>query len=184
MIRVDQFHIVRQIDIRSENSAFAVFFQRQRDFIAVVQLEHDALQVQQDVDDVFLHAVERRVLVQHAGDRDFGRRIADHRRQQHAAQRVAQRVAVAALKRLHHDFGMTGAERFDFNNTGFQQTVLHGMSFSIPSARYTDKADGNRGQYAKLCPRDQNGQKSKLTRIQFDDQRFVDVVGDFVTVRQ
>ena len=41
--------------------------------VAVVQLQHDALQVEQDVDDVFLHAVERRVLVQHAGDLDFGR---------------------------------------------------------------------------------------------------------------
>ena len=53
---------------RRRDGAFAVLAQRQRDFVAVVQLEHDALQVQQDVDDVFLHAVERRVLVQHAGD--------------------------------------------------------------------------------------------------------------------
>jgi hypothetical protein len=38
---------------------------------------------------------------------------------------------------------MAGAKRLDFDDTGFQQAVLHGrMSFSIPSARYTDKADG------------------------------------------
>jgi hypothetical protein len=37
---------------------------------------------------------------------------------------------------------VTGAQCFDFDNTGFQQAALHEMSFSIPSARYTDKADG------------------------------------------
>jgi hypothetical protein len=37
---------------------------------------------------------------------------------------------------------VAGTECFNFDNTGFQQAVLHEMSFSIPSARYTDKADG------------------------------------------
>jgi hypothetical protein len=37
---------------------------------------------------------------------------------------------------------VTGAQGFDVDDTWFQQTVLHEMSFSIPSAHYTDKADG------------------------------------------
>jgi hypothetical protein len=37
---------------------------------------------------------------------------------------------------------VTGAERLNIDNTWLQQTVLHEMSFSIPSARYADKADG------------------------------------------
>ena len=40
-------------------------------------------------------------------------------------------------------FGVTGTEGFNIDNTWLQQTVLHEMSFSIPSARYADKADGN-----------------------------------------
>jgi hypothetical protein len=33
------------------------------------------------------------------------------------------------------------AKRFNCNDLGLQQTGLHRFSFSIPSARYTDKAD-------------------------------------------
>ena len=61
---------------------------------------------------------------------------------QHTAYGIAQDVAVTALKRLHHDFGVTGADGFYIDNTWLQQAVLHAMSFSLPSARYTDKADG------------------------------------------
>jgi len=37
---------------------------------------------------------------------------------------------------------VAGAQCFDVDDTWLQQTILHEMSFSIPSARYTDKADG------------------------------------------
>jgi hypothetical protein len=37
---------------------------------------------------------------------------------------------------------VTGAQGFYIDDTWLQQTVLHEMSFSIPSARYADKADG------------------------------------------
>jgi hypothetical protein len=65
----------------------------ERDFIAVVQAEHHALEVQHDVNHVFLDAVDRRVLMEHSGDRHFGRRVTHHRRQQHATQGVAERMA-------------------------------------------------------------------------------------------
>jgi hypothetical protein len=100
VLGVDDLDVVRRLDVGRRDRALAFLAQHQRDFVAVVQPEDHALEVQHDVDDVFLHAVDGRVLVQHAGDRHFGRRIAHHRRQQHAAQRVAQRVAVAALERL------------------------------------------------------------------------------------
>jgi hypothetical protein len=66
--------------------------------------------------------------VQHAGDLHLGRRVADHRRQQHAAQRVAERVAVAALERLHRDLGAVAAERLDVDGLGLQQIGLHERS--------------------------------------------------------
>jgi hypothetical protein len=58
--------------------------------------------------------------VQHAGDGHLGRRIAHHRRQQHAAQRVAEGVAVAALERLERGFGTMAAERLDLDGLGLE----------------------------------------------------------------
>jgi hypothetical protein len=125
VVGVDDLDVVRRLDVAGRDRAFAFLAQHERDFVAVVQAEHHALQVQHDVNHVFLHAVDRRVLVQHAGDRHLGRRVADHRRQQHAAQRVAERVAVAALERLERDLGAVAAERLDVDGFGFQQIGLH-----------------------------------------------------------
>src|SRR5690606_18465460 len=186
--------------------------QHQGDFVAVVQLEDHALQVQQDVDDIFAHARDGRVFVHHAGHLHFGGRIARHRGQQDAAQGIAQRVAVAALERLHHDLGVVGADRFDFNGTRLQKTLSGHLqySFSIPSARYTDKADGNKKKARQECrsiltakpaPRKcgkraaaglaigcaaqagaPRGRLQRLTRVQFDDHRFVDGASDISAV--
>jgi hypothetical protein len=85
-----------------------------------VQAEHHALEVEHDVHDVFLHAVDGRVLVQHAGNGHLGRRIAHHRRQQHAPQCVAEGVAVSALERLERGFGTMAAERLDLDGLGLE----------------------------------------------------------------
>src|SRR5450830_692775 len=53
-------------------------------------------------------------------------------------------------------------------------------SSSIPSARYTDKADGMSKKAHRYGGPEKSG--GRLTRIQFDDQRFVDVVSDFVAI--
>jgi broad specificity phosphatase PhoE len=47
--------------------------------VARIQADRNLLQVQQDVDDVFLHALDARVLVQHALDLGLGDRTAGHR---------------------------------------------------------------------------------------------------------
>jgi hypothetical protein len=90
-----------------------------------VQAEDHALQVQHDVHDVFGHAVDRRVLVQHAGDRDLRRCVTHHRRQQDAAQRVAERVTVTTLERLQRGLGTVAANRFDVDRFGLQKIGLH-----------------------------------------------------------
>ncbi len=74
-----------------------------------------SLRFKKNLDDVFLQAFERRVLVQHAVDFDFDDRAARNRRQQHATQRVAERVAEAALHRLDHDLRAIGADAFYVN---------------------------------------------------------------------
>ena len=76
---------------------------------AVVEFEHHALEVQQDVDHVFLHAIDGRVLVQNAGDGDLSGGVTDHGGQQHAPKRVAQRMAIATLERLQGHLGLVVA---------------------------------------------------------------------------
>jgi hypothetical protein len=73
----------------------------QNHLFAVVQLEDHALEVQEDIDDILLNAVNRRVLVQDAVDAHLGRRIARHRREQNPPQRIAQSMPVTAFKRFH-----------------------------------------------------------------------------------
>ena len=80
------------------------------------------LRFQQDVDDIFTNTGNGRIFVHHASHLHFGRRVAGHRRQQYAARGVAQRVAVAALERLHHDLGVMRPDRFDFDGTRLQKT--------------------------------------------------------------
>src|SRR5690606_21453530 len=143
MIGIDDLDVVRQLDVSGRDDALAFLAQDQRDVIAVVQLEYHALQVQEDVDDIFAHAGDGGVFVHDTRDLHLGRGIAGHGREQDAAQRIAQRMAVAALERLHDHARVILAYGLDFDRTGFQKTLRrHVCSFSIPSARYTDKADG------------------------------------------
>ena len=122
VVRIDDLDVVRQLDIAGHHGAGAILAQHQGHFVAVVQLEHHALEVQQDVDDIFTNTGNGRIFVHHASHLHFGRRVAGHRRQQNAAQGVAQRVAVAALERLHHDLGVMRPDRFDFDGTRLQKT--------------------------------------------------------------
>jgi len=131
VLGIDDLDVVVGLDVGGRDRALAALGELQQHVVAVVELQHDTLQVQEDVDDVLLHAVERRVLVQHAGDADLGRRVAGHRGQQDAAQRVAQRVAVATLERLHHDLRVERRRGLDVDDARFQQSIaLHAESLS------------------------------------------------------
>ena len=68
-----------------------------------VEPRDEVLQGRDDVDDVLTDAGKRRELVRDALDLDRGDRGALERREQHAAQRVAEGVAEAAVERLDHE---------------------------------------------------------------------------------
>ena len=108
-----------RLNVSRRDDALAILAQAQRDFVTALQLEYHALEVQKQVDDVFLHAINGRVFVHNTGDRHLGRRMSNHRRQKDATQRVAQRVAVATLERLKCHLGAIGARRLDLNRLGF-----------------------------------------------------------------
>ena len=119
MFRIDDFDVMRQLDVTGTNGAFTFLGQLKVHDITVVQFEDDTLEVQQDVDDIFLNTINRRVLVQHAVDADFGRRITGHRRQQDATQGIAQGMPVAAFKRLHDDLGLHRRNTLHIDDAGF-----------------------------------------------------------------
>src|SRR5690349_866740 len=89
-----------------------------------MQAEDDALQVEQNVDYVLSYAVERRVLMHHAGDLHLGGRVARHGGEQHATQRVAQRVAITALERLHRHPGVIGRQVLYVDDARLQKSRL------------------------------------------------------------
>ena len=68
-----------------------------------VQADDEVLEVEDDVRDVLAHAGERRELVGDALDLHGGDRGALERGQQHAAKRVPERVAEAAVERLDRE---------------------------------------------------------------------------------
>src|SRR4051812_47469764 len=81
---------------------------------------------------------------------------------------------------------------------GFNRLFCMKGPLSIPSARYTDKADGTSGNACGEQADKANVTRFRgapfpaapemayfsLTRVQFDDQRFVDVGSDLVTLRE
>ena len=105
MIRVHDLHVVGCLDIACSYDAIAVFSKAERDFVTVMQLEHNAFEIQQDVDHIFLNTINRGILVEHACDRHFCRCITHHGREQNAPNGIAQRVPISALERLQCDFG-------------------------------------------------------------------------------
>src|SRR5690606_21398744 len=129
VIGINDLDVVRQVDVGGGDDTGALTTQGQRDFLAVVKLEYDALQVQQNVDDVFTHARQSGVFVHHAGDLHFGGGVACHGRQQNAAQGIAQCVAITAFERFHDDFRVILAHRFNFDGPRLQKTLRHLRSF-------------------------------------------------------
>ncbi len=109
------------LDVAGADRARALLDEPQLRLVARVHAHRHLLEVQQHVDDVLLHALDRGVLVQHAVDLDLGDRRARQRRQQHAPQRVAERVAEAALERLDDDARVPGALLGHLDDAGLQK---------------------------------------------------------------
>src|SRR5262249_44024097 len=93
--------------------------------------QRHGLQVEQDIDHVFLHAFDAGVLVQHAVDLDLGDGAAWHGRQQHPAQRVAERVAEATLERLDHHARLARSDQLHLHHTGPQKLAYRSLHCSL-----------------------------------------------------
>jgi hypothetical protein len=126
VVGVENGHVVRQIEVAGSHGTHAGLLQAQHDiFTAAFELEDDSLEVQENVHNVFDDAVNLGVFVHDAHDLSFGRSVADHGGQKDAAKGVAERVAVAAFKRLERDDGKVGVL---FVDDGFDRGRLQERS--------------------------------------------------------
>ena len=97
--RVEDLHVRGQLDVARGDVGRAACVEAQGDGLLRVDGEHEILEVQDDVGDVFLHPGDGGELVQGVVEADLGDGCAGDRRQQRAAQRVAQGVPEAGLER-------------------------------------------------------------------------------------
>ena len=112
--RADHEVLVQHFDIRIRldhaGGYFARFVRFEHHALAVgrVRTQFQILDVQDDVDDVFTHARDRRELVLHAFDLDAGDSGALQRAEQDAAQGHTERNPEATLERLGHHGSAAG----------------------------------------------------------------------------
>jgi hypothetical protein len=98
--RLEDLDVLIDFDVLGAHDAGLVDAEVQRLGVVDVQLQRNLLQVEDDVGGILDHAGDRRELVEHAVDLHRRDRRALNRGEQHAAKRVANRRAKAALERL------------------------------------------------------------------------------------
>ena len=113
MLRVTDLDIVINLNIASCYRARTFLGQGDFSFVLAVHHKGNTLEVQQDLNNIFLYALDGRVLMQYSIDFDFGDRAAGHGRQQNTTQGIAQRVAKATLQRLQSYLGAGSALLID-----------------------------------------------------------------------
>ena len=57
MLRVDDFYVMRCLNVSSGDLTFTIFAQAEGDFVTVMKFEDHAFEVQQNINHVFLYAV-------------------------------------------------------------------------------------------------------------------------------
>src|SRR5690606_24112552 len=108
VIGIDDLHIVIQLDIASGDRALTLLGQGQGNLVATMHLYCQTLEVQQDLDDIFLDAFNGAVLMQNAIDFRLYHGTTGHRREQSEPQRTAQGMPEATLTRPKSDLGARG----------------------------------------------------------------------------
>ena len=124
LIRIDQFDVLVGLDVGSGHFAFLVRRKQQCLRLARVRLELDLLEIQNDVGHVLNNAVNRGEFMLRAVHFERRNGRAFERREQHAAKRVADGVAVTGFKRVGDKFcvGFRGGGFFLLQPLGHFET--------------------------------------------------------------
>src|SRR3954452_22336645 len=112
-VRVEDLDPGRQIDVARSDLPGSRHDQGRFDLGRIrVHAAHDALEVEDDVRHILGDALDGRELVRDPLDPDRGHSSAREAGEQHAAQRVPECVAEAAVKRLNHELSAVLLNRF------------------------------------------------------------------------
>src|SRR5262245_28742459 len=185
-VRLENLDVGVDLDVAGAHFAGLVDPQRERLRVIDVQLQRNLLEVEDDVGGVLDHAGNRRELVQHAVDLHRGDRRAFDRRQQHAAQRVADGGAEAALERLRVEPAEAIGERltFELEPLGPLKTFPeHRVSFRLRARRRASRPAYDRRPPAAGLTRLRVGGASALLRVQLDDELLLNRQVDLLTGR-
>ncbi|MCY1515002.1 hypothetical protein D9M68_495750 [compost metagenome] len=134
VVAVDDFDIMIQLNIGSSDHARTFLGKVQRYFVTAVQLDSQAFEVQEDLDDIFLNTLDGAVLMEYAVDFGLDYCTARHGGQQDATQRVAQGMAETTLERLERDLGAGRTDHLHINVAGGQELIyrtLHGCTYFL-----------------------------------------------------
>jgi hypothetical protein len=118
---IHDLDVVVADDVTGCHGPRALLHQRKISLIAAVHLDRDGFQIQKNVDDIFLHAFDTRVFVQHTFDLGLDDRGARHRRQQNAPQRIAERMPEPSLEGFYRDSRTVQSERLHLDGSGPQK---------------------------------------------------------------
>ena len=101
VVRIEDLELGRDVDVGRDDLAGLVLVQTHLDLVELtVEPADQLLEVEDDVGDVFLHALDGRELVRHTLDLDGADSRALERREQDPAQGVAERMPEAAVERF------------------------------------------------------------------------------------
>ena len=103
---INQLDILIELDVGSGD--FALFVDREQESLRItrVGLEKNLLEIQHNIRDIFHHAINSGELVHRPVDFDRGDGGAFQGGKQHAAERVANGMAVTGFKRLGNELGV------------------------------------------------------------------------------
>ena len=109
MLRVGNLNVMIQLDITGCHNARAFLAERELGIVPTVHFYGNALEIQQNLNDVLLDTLNGAVLVQDTVDLRFSHGAARHRRQENPAQCTAQGMTKASFQRLKRNLGTRGA---------------------------------------------------------------------------
>ena len=117
MLRIHDFNVMVKRDVTRRDRARALLAQGQVRALAVVHKNRYTLEVEEDIDDIFLYPFQGGVLMQYAVDRGFRNGTTDHGRKQNTTQRITQGVTEATLQRLKSHFCTCITDLLNTNHT-------------------------------------------------------------------
>ena len=126
---VEDLDVGGGLDVAGAHLGRAALVEAQRHRLVGGAAQHEVLEVEDDVGDVFLHTLDHVELVERVVEAHLGDRRAGDRREQRAAQAVAEGVAEAGLERRDREalqvaFGLAGLDLGTLDDQHEKPSVL------------------------------------------------------------